>query len=341
MAWVQGETFDLVDATYVLVDGFTNNGATIAIQSPGVFGTGNYLSVSSSSSSASFDWNIPTGPITAAAIYTGRIFIDNTLPGVTLWTWKDAGGVVQATLSVTGTGQLSYVTGAHTYLSAASLVSVNGWYSIAAKVTQSATTSGALEIKIGPNDAISVSSSITTVNGNGFQFWCPLAFGNGPVWYDDLNIVTVSGGNNTGFLGDVYGFVSMPSNVGNVNQWTPTGAASTWQAVNQIPPDGDTTYIADATVGHENTFLHPAVPAGVNAVYAIQTKAVARRDASGARSIEVGIGNGSAQSYGSSTALTSSYAYYPYVADGDPNNSSASWTTTSANAAEPSIKVSA
>lgn len=61
--------------------------------------------------------------------------------------------------------------------------------------------------------------------------------------------------------------VLVPSGAGNSTQLAVTGAATNWQAVADIPPDGDTSYVSTATVGQKDLYaLSPTIPGTIEEV---------------------------------------------------------------------------
>jgi hypothetical protein len=94
----------------------------------------------------------------------------------------------------------------------------------------------------------------------------------------------------------------IPSGVGNKSQWTPNGAATGWQCLENVPPDS-TEYINDNTVGHEEAVALTG-PADITAVYGVSVIATQRQDTGGGGRVNaLGVGNGSSQNYSSAFAL--------------------------------------
>jgi hypothetical protein len=97
---------------------------------------------------------------------------------------------------------------------------------------------------------------------------------------------------------------------GAVSAWTPVGAGTVWQAIDQIPQDGDTTYAESSTVGQAYQCPFTALPTAAS-VISVQLSTYARQDAAGTRALQTGFYNGGTYGYsGNNLFLGSSYNYY-------------------------------
>lgn len=74
------------------------------------------------------------------------------------------------------------------------------------------------------------------------------AFGNVAV-IDDFYVLDGSGATHNAPLGDVEIGVIRPNGAGASTQWTPSGAATNWDATNDTNPDDDTTKVSAAVAG--------------------------------------------------------------------------------------------
>lgn len=89
---------------------------------------------------------------------------------------------------------------------------------------------------------------------------------------------------------------AVPNGPGHLSAWTPNGAATIWQCINQIPQDGDTTYASDATPGDAYMVTFGALPA-MQTLLAVQLSVYAREDDAGPRSYQSGFSNGTTDGY--------------------------------------------
>ena len=67
------------------------------------------------------------------------------------------------------------------------------------------------------------------------------------MYFDDFYLCNTSGVVNNDFLGPVKVYTLYPTANGSINQFTPVGAASNWDAVNEQTYDGATTYVATSS----------------------------------------------------------------------------------------------
>lgn len=92
--------------------------------------------------------------------------------------------------------------------------------------------------------------------------------------------------------------------------WTPNGAATIWQCIDQIPEDGDTTYASSDTVGQQYMCPFNTLPPA-SSVVSVQLSTFARQDGAGARAIQTGFYNGGTTGFsGVNDYLASTYTYY-------------------------------
>ena len=102
---------------------------------------------------------------------------------------------------------------------------------------------------------------------------------------------------------------SVPDAPGIVSAWTPNGAATIWQSIDQIPQDGDTTYASSATVGQAYQCPFGALPA-MQSLIAVQLSTYARTDDAGPRAYQSGFYSGGTYGYsGVNQFLGGTYNY--------------------------------
>lgn len=113
--------------------------------------------------------------------------------------------------------------------------------------------------------------------------------GSGTMYYDDLyfndgTIVNAANPNNT-FLGNIISGVIVPRAPGNYTDFTPFPGAPNWDNVNEIPPDGDTSYNFSSTNGDRDSYLYQPVSLLLG-YFALQVRQVCRQDAIGTVEVE-------------------------------------------------------
>ncbi len=154
--------------------------------------------------------------------------------------------------------------------------------------------------------------------------------------FDDLYVADTSGSapRNT-FLGDVRVATIYPTGAGNSTQWTPNGAASNWDCVDEVPPDSDTTYVSDSTPGHIDSYACSDIDGGAT-VYGVQTNLFARKDDAGTRQVAPLIRQSGTDYAGTTVTLASTYAFFSQLYNQDPT--AADWTPTTVNGDEFGVK---
>lgn len=109
---------------------------------------------------------------------------------------------------------------------------------------------------------------------------------------------------------------AMPNGPGRISgTWTANGAATLWQCINEIPENGDTTYVATSTA--TDAFMCTTGPyPNIGTLIAVQAEAYVRVDDGGSHLVQTGLGNGVTESYsGVSFAPAATYSnmrqFYP------------------------------
>ena len=106
-----------------------------------------------------------------------------------------------------------------------------------------------------------------------------------------------------------------------------------------MAPLPSTVFNADPTVGDQDTFVFPAIAAGLNTVFGLNVKLLASKTDAGARSAAAVIKSAGTVGVGSSVALSGAQVV-PAMFTLDPHTA-AQWTQTAVNAANPGYKVTA
>lgn len=245
-------------------------------------------------------------------------------------------GTLQCTLEQLSNGAFQIVRGGAggTTLGTSSpgMILGGNFYWIEFVVTFGSGTAGsvALYVNQGPSGtaAINVSGINTITSANAYANQYRLLEGNAVSFYyfDDLYCFDTTGGVFNARLGDQRMLYLPPASAGASTQFTPTGAATNWQAASQNPPSPATIYNASSTAGQEDLFNTPAVSesAAPNGVWTrrlhYKTDAAAHTDQSAMKS-------GSTTTTSTAVAVPSSATYQDDDFPNDPNTGSpwASW----------------
>lgn len=162
-----------------------------------------------------------------------------------------------------------------------------------------------------------------TVNNFGFQ-----GSSTGAT-IDDLYIINDVGPNNT-FLGDIQLGVIFPR-ADVTTQWAPsTGGSDLYKMVNELFPDGDTTYIFDNNPGDKAIFQWEEIDAFTGTFTGVQFSVLARKDNEGSRAFQLIIGVGGADGHSTDFYADDSYVYC--ILPMDQNPAGGNWTVANFNA---------
>lgn len=162
--------------------------------------------------------------------------------------------------------------------------------------------------------------------------------------YDDLYVLDMTGSAplNT-YLGDTRIATLLPNNdsaTAGLNQFgtSPSRAAgSHYLNVNENPPDDDTSYNFDATVGHRESYRLSSLSV-TGAIDCVNAWARFEKDDATARSVALTTRSNAIDVVGATINTPTSYIYANQVTVVDPNTSTA-WTQAGINAAEVGLKV--
>lgn len=136
-------------------------------------------------------------------------------------------------------------------------------------------------------------------------------------YYDDIAI------DDAAYPGAGQVNILKPRAAGASAQWT-TGTSSLFSAVNEVPPNGDTTYIADATSGDASSFAMDSSATGgvIGTITVVKTVAIGR-DVSSTPSVKVRLRNGTTNNDTTGANPGASYAVLARLDANDPNTAAA------------------
>ncbi len=172
------------------------------------------------------------------------------------WAFNDNLGTQPAQLLVsatTGVGTLSY--NGQTATTAAAVFTGSVWEHIEFRVKAHASL-GELEIRRNGVTVASVTNVDTFKAGfTGFESFSIQATNNAMVHYtDDLYILNTLGATNNTFAGDTRVTALRPKANGLDNNFTPFGAATNFEAVDDLQHDQDTTYVEAGQLGAQEKY---------------------------------------------------------------------------------------
>jgi len=179
----------------------------------------------------------------------------------------------------------------------------------------------------------------TSANGIGIgQFNAGFSAIN--TFVDDIYILDGTGiAPNNAYWGDTAINMLKPSGAGNYTNWaTLVGAATHWQAVTEVPPDEDTSYVADAVGSDEDSYTFGDLAITSAVINGIQVCIRAREDLVGGTQIKRLYRNSATDDLGAALTLTTSYQYFFEIMPTD-TIASAAWTVATINSAEFGVDV--
>lgn len=275
------------------------------------------------------------------------LFFTNTggTPFICGW---ESGTDVQIFMGINAANKLYLVSGNSltTIATSATALIASTWYYIEWKLTiASSSTAGTNIVRVWDTgvstDHITLPAATNTnpaSTGTANKFFLESSSTSANTHFCDLYIFDGTGSINNDFVGDSRIDLMNPTGLGSQIDWTTVGSGSpsAYAVVSETTQDGDTTYISDNTVNHENNYTWSSLSSSSFQVYGLQLTAVARYDDGGPHSFKFANNLiGQIQTLGSSISVTGSYAYYSSQFNKDCNASP--WTPTTMNALEAGV----
>lgn len=252
--------------------------------------------------------------------------------GADLIILKDA-GVTQFVLTINSNQTISVKRGSTVIGTSTAQIRTGVWEYLELKVTISNT--GSYEVRLNSANILSAAGVDTSQTAN--QSANAVTVTTVGTWlYDDWYIFDGQGSTQNDFAGDPRVYSVLPDAAGNYSQFTPTGAASNYQAVDEATQDGDTSYAASSTAGQKDSYSLAAVPTGLNVLGATLTLFM-RKDDAGARTVRPLARVSAADYFGSNISLSNSYV--GYLAQFADNPAGGAWTPAALNAAEFGLEI--
>lgn len=266
-----------------------------------------------------------------------------------LLTFRDSDNLIQVTLWIMTTGQIRVAAGAHSNISVSPVIFVGAYQSIQMKVVINATT-GSYEVRVDnvvvtfTGATINIDTDPTTFGSTGqYQFGTSSNTGGDSApeeTIDDLFTLDAAGSVNNDFIGDRQAFLILPDADTATADWGVTGAASGFQAINEIPDDGDTSYIEATVVNDQSIFGLEDIATTVTNIAGVQMTQVARKLDAGGAQLQGALISNAAVATGADRPITENYNHWNDVIELDPDGNIA-WTAAKFNATEYRIEKTA
>lgn len=230
------------------------------------------------------------------------------------------GATIQVGLYVNASGGITvYRTSTASVLgsSAPGLVSVGPWYHLEVRLVVD-NAAGSVEVRLNGSTVVSLTGVDTQGTANAYVSGVGFAtFGVATLNIDDFVLWDTTAGEITDFIGQARVGLVMPDGDTGTNTMVPSTGATSFGVIDEIPPNGDTDYLAAATSGLEANCTLTAPPVDVGDVLGVQAFAVVRKTDAGACSYAVGV-NGA---LGAAVAVDTSYVIVNGVRELNPTGS--------------------
>lgn len=358
MALLYSDSFDLQDAPLRWV--VSGTVGDIAYTTPTRFGSGKAITLSATTSinvnltilrAFPASASIYTGAAIQAGLeaanssndYTANLFGIYTNGGTNgqLYIRRLTSNAIAAYRGDPNNGSSGSPSGTMIAVSPAGVLDGN-WHYIEVFASIHATT-GQLVVKINGNTVINFTGNtlntgvVTTIDAIRFRTGKYVASPNAPISIDDFYVCDATGSTNNTFLGDVRVQSLVPNAAGTHTQLTPTGAASNYANVGEIPYN-NATYNASPTVGQRDTYGLSNLAASTTTVLGMQSVAHMQKSDAGTANAKVALLSGGGLYYDATQSLSTSVIAYTQMRQTDPATAIA-WTVAGANGLEAGMEV--
>jgi len=187
-------------------------------------------------------------------------------------------------------------------------ISINTWYYVEMKA-YCASSGGYVIVRLNGVEILNVSGINTAFDSSNPNTERVKIRGHDQFYLDDWYICDTSGTKNNDFLGDIKVLSYTPTRDGSRIDFTPVGATSNYQAVNETLQNSDTNYVTQSGIGMYDLYGFTA-PSISGSLLGIQQTVTARKDDSGTRFIKLIGSYGSNSAESSSVSLLDTYRTY-------------------------------
>lgn len=156
-------------------------------------------------------------------------------------------------------------------------------------------------------------------------------------YVDDLAVNDTNGSANVSWIGRGGIYAIFPNAAGASTDLTPSSGAN-YAAVDDVPPDDDTTYVEGASVDDHDSYAMSDLSPTAGTISSACWWVYGKLDEAGTGEFAPVLRSGGTDYTGTDQVLDTDYNYYYQVYETDPDTSSA-WTVAGINAAEAGVKV--
>jgi len=237
---------------------------------------------------------------------------------------------------VTTSGVIGYIASSiSTIVASSTQICDNVWHHIEMAGTSSNAGQGRIWAYV-DGVATSISNNSCGDNGSGYACYVVFRSTNANMTIDDFIVWDNEGsGITTSTMGIRTIETLRPSGAGSSAQFTPTGAASNYDCVDEVNHDSDTTYIASSTAGHKDLYAFGNLTGSPTTVTAAVVNNVAKvGTVAGLATIRPRVKVSSSEVSGTSVDLQSLSYYNRQEAFLTDPSTIAAWTVSGINSAE-------
>jgi hypothetical protein len=242
-----------------------------------------------------------------------------------------------AYLAIQSDGAIGLYVGSGRTLLASSdpVITASSWQHVEAKIVCD-TVVGEVEVRVNGTTVLHVTDqNLGSLGATQIAFGMPDTDSGGSLVYylDDIVTWNDLGTINNDFMGAqrVYTFFADADTA--QADWTKVGDTDGFDCIDNVPPDGDTTYLVADDDGLVSEFELPTLPPETEIIVGVYIPLMGRLEDAGTGNVQASLVSGSDVSLGPDTTLTTAYTYWGGVHELDPATD-APWTKAGLEAAK-------
>lgn len=249
-----------------------------------------------------------------------------------------------AFFAIQSDGAIGFYSGSGRTIIASSdpVITANSWQHIEAKIICD-TVVGQVEVRVNGIVVLNVTGiNLGSLGSTQIVFGMPADdLGSSLIYYiDDVVTWNDDGLSNNTFLGQQRVQTLLVDGDTAAADWTKVGAVTGFDCIDNVPPDGDTSYLSGGTLNAVSEFTLPDLPPETSAIVGVYVPMMARLDDAGTGSAQASLVSGAAVSLGPDQPLTTAYTYWGGVHQLDPATA-LPWSKAGLEAAKLRIKKTA
>lgn len=218
----------------------------------------------------------------------------------------------------------------------------SAWHWVEVKFTVGTdNTTGEISVKV--NNSAVIAFTATDTFAASTDILSTLRFGgnNGTWWVDDYILMDTSGSYMNGYLGDTRIDKLTVTGDGGTLQWTRSSGASDYLAVDDVPSNEGTDYIASSTATQKSLFAMSDLSVEPDDIWAVVVRAKVQKSDAGERTWRTAIRRGASNASGETKGLQTDWVWHG--SDGsvyyvDPQTTT-QWDATGVNALQAGVEV--